>query len=332
LMKLFTAALFCALTLAGPALHAGAFRFFGLSSEGRAPELLAAMKKDLENGNCAEVAAGSEALFGEKPFAETKMQAYKYLGQCYELQELPDKAISVYKLCRGLYPEEKFFPARLAAIYLKAGFYSTAAPLFKEVLGGRSDNIEANAGLGRCYAEIGFLERAKEYYAKAIILGDFKDQGLLKEYAWWMIRKRDWGEAELILARALERDPGDAGLYAALARIAAGKGDYASAAARLSQALERRPGDRGYTLERALVLLLSGDAGAAEAAAGSFLKDPAHKDPLASLIKGLALYRKGNLAAARPLLAAAGEEEGSFTARLAGALLAELEKGSKRKE
>lgn len=322
--KFFAAALFCAVSLAGPGLHAGAFRFFGLRSEGKAPELLAAMKADFENGNCAAVVTGSEALFKEKPFLETKVQAYKYLGRCHEKQELPDKAISVYTLGHGLYPEDRFFAARLADIYLKTGFYSTAAPLFKEVLDYRSDDIDANAGLGKCYAEMGFLARSKDYYARAIILGDFKDIDLMKEYAWWMIRKRDWGEAELILAKALEQDPGNAEFYAARARIASGKGDYRTAAALLSEALERCPGNRGFTLERALVLLMAGDADGAAAAAGDFLKEMEGRDSFASLIKGLALYRKGDLAGARPFLAAAGKEEGTFAARLADRLLAEI--------
>lgn len=330
-MKYPKAALFCALTLAGTGLHAGAFRFFGLRSEGGAPELLAAMKADFENGNCTAVAAGGEALFKEKPFSETRVAAYKYMGQCYEKQELPDKAIGVYRLGRGLYPDDRFFPARLAAIYLKAGFYSTAAPLFKEALDYRSDDIEANAGLGRCYAEIGFLARSKDYYARALILGDFKDLDLLKEYARWMIRKRDWGEAELILSKALEQDPGNAEFYALLSRIASGKGDYGAAAARLSQALERCPGNRGFTLERALVLLLAGDADGALGAAGIFLKDGA-RDPFASLIKGLALHKKGDQAGAKAALAAAGGEEGSFVARLAGTLLEDKGPAAKAKE
>lgn len=321
--RCLAAALFCAVSLAGPGLHAGAFRFFGLRSEGKAPELLAAMRADFAGGNCAAVAAGGDALFREKPFSETKVRAYKYLGQCYETQGLPDKAISVYELGQGLCPEDRFFPARLAAIYLKTGFFSTAAPLFKKVLDYKSDDIEANAGLGKCYAETGFLARAEDYYARAIILGDFKDIGLMKEYARWMIRKRDWSEAELMLSRALELDSGDAELYAALSRIASGKGDYKAAAARLFQALERRPGNRGFTLERALVLLMAGDADGAASAAGNFLKEMEGRDSFAALIKGLALYKKGDLAGAKPFLAAV-KEEGTFAARLADRLLAEM--------
>jgi len=320
--------LLCALSLAVSELNAGAFRFFGLGSEVKALAILDTMKADFGKGDCAAVVADGDALFREKPSSETRKYAYKYLGQCYESQELPDKAISVYKLGLGLYPEERFFSARLAAIYLKAGLYSTAAPLFKDIIGDRPDDIEANAGLGKSYAETGFLAKAKDYYSRAVILGDFKDSRLMKEYAWWMIKKRDWGEAELILSKALELDAGDAGVYAALSRISSGKGDYKSAAARLSAALERKPGNRSFALERALVLLMAGDAAGAAGAASDFLKDGT-QDPFASLIKGMALYKKGDLAGARTALAPAGKDGGTFVARIAGALLAGMDSGLK---
>ncbi|MBI4801370.1 MAG: tetratricopeptide repeat protein [Elusimicrobia bacterium] len=327
-MKFFNAALFCALSLSGPGLNAGAFRFFGLGSETGALELLESMRSDFGKGNCEAVSLAGDLLFKEKPSSETRKHAYKYLGACYESRGLPDRAISVYELGRGLYPGEVFFSARLAAIYLKAGLYATAAPLFKDVIENRPDDIEANAGLGKSYSEMGFLARAKDYYSRAVILGDFKDMALMKEYAWWMIKKRDWAEAELILARALKLDPGDAGIYAALSRVYSGKDDYKSAAAALSAALEREPESRSFALERALVQLLAGDAAGAAGAAADFLKDGA-QDPFASLIKGLALYKKGDLAGARGALAAAGKDDGTFVARIAGALLAEINSRSK---
>lgn len=298
-------------------LDASAFLFGGISDK-RAEDMLSGMSANFERGDCQAVSEISESLFKEKPSSHIRERAYSYLGRCYESQGLPDKAITVYKLANGLYPENDFFSARLASIYLKTGFYATAVPLFEKVLKGRSDDIAANAGLARCYAAQGFLSKAKLYYSMAVILGDFGDPALLKEYAAQMLRKRDWEEAALITGYALKLSPGDADLYEISARIAAGRGDYKKAAGQMRAALKLAPSDAGFALELALLELLAGDC---EAALGAIPAVGTEHGALALVIRGMALHKKGEHVRALEYFKEAAAAGGHpFISTFAGAL------------
>ena len=283
-------AVLAALLLAAVPSGAAAF-LFGGTSDKKAGDMLGLMTVSFDRGDCPAVADMSVALFSEKPPPAIREKAYSYLGRCYESQGLPDKAITMYKLAFGLYPENRFFPSRLAAIYLRSGFYDVAAPLFEKALKDRSDDIEANAGLARCSASLGFLAKAKVYYSRAAILGEFGDQALLKEYAFWMLRKRDWEEAELILGYAVKLAPGDAWPREALARAAAGRGDYKKAAAHMREAVSLDASDRALPLELALTEFLGGEYDAALASVTG-VEDNA----LALVIRGMALQKKGDKA------------------------------------
>jgi tetratricopeptide (TPR) repeat protein len=302
--------------LLGAPLNASAFLFGGLSDK-KAEEILYTMSVNFENGDCRAVADLSDTLFSEKPSSVIREKAYSYLGRCYEARELPDKAITVYKLAHGLYPESDFFSARLAAIYFKTGFYATAVPLFEKALKSSPDNMEANTGLARCYAALGFLSKAKLYYARAVILGEFGDLVLLKEYAAQMLRSRDWDEAAMIAEYARKLAPEDAGLYETLARVAAGRGDYKRAAAHMRAAVKLEPSNRSWLLEAALADFLGGDNETALAAA----VPQGDHDALALLIRGMALHRKGEKTAASGYFRKAAASGPSFIADFAAALL-----------
>ena len=283
-------AVIAALLLLGDPSGARAF-LFGKISDKEAAEMLDRMEDAFGRGDCSAVAALSENLFNEKPSSVIRKKAYYYLGRCYEAQGATDKAVTIYQLAYGLYPENRFFSARLSAIYLRSGFYDEAIPLFERALRDRSDDISANAGLGRCYASLGFLSKAKVYYSRAVVLGEFKDMALLKEYSSWMLRKRDWEEAELILGYAAELDPGDAHIWESLGRSAAGRGDYGEAAVHLREAVKLAPSDRVLALELALTELLDGSYEAALAAVPSAQGE---KSVLALVVRGMALYKKGD--------------------------------------
>ncbi len=289
-MKAFLAAL-----LLAAAPSSGAAFLFGGVSDKKAGDMLGLMEAGFDRGDCPAVVVMSGALFGEKPPSAVREKAYSYIGRCYESQGLPDKAITVYKLAYGLYPENKFYPSRLAAIYLRSGFYEVAIPLFEKALRDRSDDIGANSGLARCYASLGFLIKAKDYYSRAAILGDFRDADLLKEYAGWMLRKRDWEEAELILGYAGKVAPGDAWICEASARAAAGRGDYKKAAAHLREAVKLAPSDRPLALELALAEFLGGNYDAALALCQVNGRD---ENALALVIRGMVLQKKGDKARA----------------------------------
>ena len=298
-------------------VNAAAFLFGGISDK-KAEDMLAGMAANFENGDCQSVSEISQTLFREKPSSAIREKAYSYIGRCYESQGLPDKAITVYKLAYGLYPENYFFAARLAAIYLKTGFYATAVPLYEKVLQVRSDDVEANAGLARCHASLGFLSKAKPYYSRAVILGDFGDLGLLKEYAAQMLRKRDWEEAALIADYAVKLAPGDAGLYEVMARVAAGRGDYKQAAAHMRAAVKLKSSGTELLLELALLEFLDGNY---EAALSAIPAAGAEHRPLALVIRGMALYKKGERVRAMEYLKEAAAGGRPFISAFAAALV-----------
>jgi tetratricopeptide (TPR) repeat protein len=298
-------------------VNASALLFGGISDK-KAEAMLTGMNANFEKGDCAAVSEIYQALFSEKPSSAIREKAYAYLGRCYEAQGLPDKAMTIYKLANGLYPESDFFSSRLASIYLKTGFYSAAIPLFEKVLKGRSDDIEANAGMARCYASLGFLSKAKIYYSISAILGNFGDPALLKEYAAQMLRKRDWEEAALILDYALKLAPSDADLYEALARVAAGMGDYKKAAKHMRTAVKLKPGAEEFSLELALMELLGGNCEAALAALPATGTEHA---ALSLVIRGMALQKKGQRARAMEYFKEASSSNRPFIAPFAAALM-----------
>lgn len=293
--------------------------FFGKTSDRRAGELLIAARAAREAGNCAASLEFAENLLAEKPPAAMREEAYGHMGSCYESCGSVDKAISLYKLALGLYPENRGFAQRLALIYNSTGFPQLAVPLFGKVLATRGDDVEANLGLARAYAAQGFLGRAKAHYSKAVILQDFSDAAALEEYARWMLRKGDWAEAVFIAGRGAQLTPLSAVWPALEARALAGQGKYYKAIEVLEAALKLDP-SRALRLERALYLLMGGlPKRAMEAAEQELAAGP---DPLASMVKGMALYSLGRKAEAAPLLAA-GREAGPFSDKVAAALLAE---------
>lgn len=289
---------------------------FGGAQEERAAAGLAQMRSVFETGDCPAVLELSGTFLKEKPPSTMREEAYGYMGRCYESAGSTDKAISLYKLALGLYPENVLFSSRLALIYNRAGFPENAAPLFLKVLSIRSDDTEANLGLARAYSSLGFLSRAKDFYSRAVILQDFLDTGVLEEYARCMLRKRDWPEAALIAAKGAAAAPRSAFWSLLEARISAGQGNYFGALPAIEAAIRLEP-SRQLRLERALYLLLGGlPLRAIEAADQELASDD--KDALASAVKGMALYAQGQKAAAAEYFTAAGRG-GPFTAKIAGA-------------
>ncbi|MHB0996372.1 MAG: tetratricopeptide repeat protein [Elusimicrobiales bacterium] len=295
---------------------AGAF-FFGKTSDRRAAELLDQTRAAYESADCQTALELAEKFLAEKPPAGMRERVYGYMGSCYETCGSPDKAISLYKLALGLYPDNILFSRRLALIYNGTGFPQLAVPLFAKVLAVKSDDIEANLGLARAYAAQGFLLRAKGYYSRAVILQDFRDAAALEEYARWMLKKGDWAEVAYISAKGAQTAPRSSVWPALEARALAGQGKYYKAIEFMEAAIRLQP-SRALRLERALYLLMGGLPKRAMAAAEEELS--AGADPLASMVKGMALYALGRKPEAAPSLSA-GRETGPFAARVAAALL-----------
>ncbi len=291
---------------------------FGGASDTKAAAGLEKLRSAFVAGDCAAVLEQAPAFLNEKPPSAMREEGYGYLGPCYESSGALDKAISLYKLAQGLYPENMFFASRLALIYNQAGFPENAAPLFLKVLSVKSDDLDANLGLARAYSALGFLTRAKDFYSRAVVLQGFLDRAVLREYALCMLRKRDWPEAVYIAGVGAVAEPREAFWPLVEARVRAGQGDYRKALSAIEGAILLGP-SRQLRLERALYLLLGGQRQLAMDAADAELAADG-KDSLASAVKGLALYSLGKKAEAGPYFRTA-RCGGPFTAGLAGSFL-----------
>ncbi len=317
--------LLAALLLLLPASQAGAFLFWGGPRYGKAEAELAAMKKADARGDCSTVLGMAAGFLSLTPPSELREEAYVYIGRCYEREGATDKAITLYKLAGGLYPSNVLFAARLAQIYDQAGFYQNAVPLFLKVLAAEPGEVQANLGLARAYSALGFLSRADDFYSRTVALQNFSDAAVLEEYARCMLRKRDWKEALFLAGKGEARRPRSPVWPLLEARATAGKGDYSGAVSLMGRAETFSP-SRKLRLERALYLLLGGSPRRAiEEADRELAADPS--DPLASVVKAMALYNLGKEAEAERYFEAA-LAGGPFTARLAAAFLP----GPSRKE
>ena len=310
---------FIILLLLFPAPRASAFLFGGAREE-RAAIKLAEMRLAFEAGDCLSALEISSAFIMEKPSAAMREEAYGYMGRCYETSGSTDKAINMYKLAIGLYPENVLFASRLALIYNKAGFPEKAVPLFLKVLSIKTDELDANLGLARAYAALGFLSRAKDFYSRAVVLQDLRQSSSLEEYALCMLRKRDWPEAIFIAGKGAALQPKSAFWPQVGARVSAGQGKYFKAALAIEEAVKLGP-SRRLRLERALYLLLDGRLRLAIEAADRELAEDG-SDALASIVKAIALHSLGRKEDAAPYFAKAAGG-GPFTAKIAGAFLAD---------
>ncbi|OGR67255.1 MAG: hypothetical protein A2081_01275 [Elusimicrobia bacterium GWC2_61_19] len=305
------------LLLPALASPAGAFLFGGASDKSAAAKL-AQMSSSFERGNCEAVLESFPGFLAEKPSARLREEAYGYAGRCYERSGSADKAISIYKLALGLYPDNSFFTSRLAFIYNQAGFYSDAVPLFLKVLELKSDDVAANLGLARAYAALGFYAKAKTFYSLAVVLQDFSDTAVLREYAGVMLKKRDWPEALFITKKGAAAAPAAAFWPLVEARVMAGQGDYYKALPLIEAAIRLEP-SRQLRLERALYLLLAGLPKRAIEAADPELAVN-RNDALAASVKGMALYLLGMKTDANAYFTVA-RGGGPFTAAIAASFL-----------
>ncbi|OGS11145.1 MAG: hypothetical protein A2234_02535 [Elusimicrobia bacterium RIFOXYA2_FULL_58_8] len=309
------AILIFSLALAVPSA-AMAFPFSGASGK-KAAEQLGAMRSVFAKGDCAAVQEIFTAL--ELPGGPMREEAYGYAGQCYEKGGLTDKAINLYKLALGLYPENTFFAARLADIYNESGFYESAAILFLKILALRKDDVGANLGLARAYSRLGFLARAREFYSRTAALQNFAVPQVMREYAACLLKQRNWEAAAAVNAKGAAAEPGEAFWPLMSARTLAGQGKYLEAVSAMEAAVRLAP-SRQRRLERAMYLLLGGrpalaiEAADAELAAGG-------SDPFAASVKALALYAMGEKKKAEPYFSAAAAGK-TFTGKLAAAFLA----------
>ncbi|MDA8130303.1 MAG: hypothetical protein M0011_02245 [Elusimicrobia bacterium] len=295
-----------------------AFLFFGGSRDRAAEAALEQARAAYAAGDCQTALQKADGLLAGKPPSAVREGAYALMGPCYETSGAADKAIGLYRLALGLYPDNIVFSSRLADIYNRSGFYENAVPLLLKVLNLRPGDLGATLGLARAYSSLGFLSKAKDYYSKTAALQNFGDAGLLEEYARCMLRKRDWDESLFLAGKGAALSPRSAVWPLVEARVAAGRGDYYAAVASMERAM-RFSDARRLRMERALYLLLGGlPRRAADAAEAELSSAP--EDPLASAIKGMALYSLGERAPAGAYFKAA-EKGGGFTARLAGAFL-----------
>jgi len=280
--------------------------FWGRLSDKKAEEIMTGIRASYQNKDCASALSQFDEFLKEKPSDKLKKEGYKYAGLCYENRNYMDKALGIYKLAVLLYPEDMFFYKRLGEIYLKNGFYENSAELFLAVVEKNGQDYGAALSLARSYRRLGFLSKAKEYYARYVINDDFKDTEAAAEYAAFLLEKNDAGDAlftvNAVLARSVSRE-----FLVLKARCLSYSGLYREASAVMAEAGRLGPLDRDAMTRKVLYSVFSGDYGLEKDL--EYFKG----DYFQYFITGILEYKKGNYAASAAGFRVSAAKGGEFT-------------------
>jgi len=269
-------------------------------------------------GSCREVLTKSDYFLNNESGGAYKEKVYYMRGRCLEKLKENDRALTVYNLASGLYPDNMDFIYRRAIIYSEAGFKEKAIPMLKKILAKNPDDIDANVAAADSYADIGFLDRAAEFYDKAAGLQKYADEDTVVKYAFCLLRLRRWDEVGKVLKKSAADRKDEISRQKLRARVYAGEGDYRSAAEELKTPAEGAD-KRRTDMERAVYLTEAGLYAEAEKTADVYLAADG-KDRFAALVKGLSAYKSGRRDEAKKyFIKASGNSD--FVGRLAKAFL-----------
>ncbi|MBI4657052.1 MAG: tetratricopeptide repeat protein [Elusimicrobia bacterium] len=264
---------------------------FGSGSDAESETMLQKAQENFASGECAKTVEIILALLDKKPPSALKIQAYKYLGQCYERLNLTDRALGVYQLANTLCPDNEVFLLSLAKLYYSAGFFEKSKDLFHALLALNPENLEANIGLARAYAFLGFLSRAKEFYGASVKLTGYKDKSLLKEYSLCLLKQRDFDGVIRQMKTLQIMDPDDGDIYLIFSRAYIDSGNYEKALDYLTLGESIAGDKRRIRLSKALIWHLLGNREKCLAETNKILKEnPADNSVL--FVKYLAGFEK----------------------------------------
>ena len=258
------------------------------------------MEQAYNNQDCNLYHELYEKFSAEKPSSSLREKAYYYAGMCYEKHNIADKAINIYKLASGIYPNNMAFSYRLAIIYYQTGFYENALNNFEAVIHEHYQEKGALAGAARASAGLGRMEQAAKYYTKALSIDFEKDEtdfdenseeNLIKELSLCLIDSARYEEAREFIDKGYSINQ-SAVWHNLSAKSYAAEGNFLKAAEEMSNVLKKE-NNRNNRLSKAFYNYWAGNIKQAEIAADKELSVNSY-DYLASFLKGMCLRSEGN--------------------------------------
>jgi tetratricopeptide (TPR) repeat protein len=181
----------------------------------------------------------------------------------------------------------------MGALLQQAGRSREAVPFFTRHLDMVSDKQQTLVQIGKCYSDLGDLDRAEDSLRRALAIAD--DAVGWYNLGYVMEQRGQAAMAEAYYEKALASDPSLASAHNNLATLLARRGQVNDALAHLQTVVRLQPSNRdGYT-NLGAVLLQQGKAAAAEVYLRMALElDPSHADAHANM--GAALAHRGRYA------------------------------------
>lgn len=284
------------------------------------PDALDGIERLFASGLYEDVSISLEGNLIQKIRKGRRARAYELLGLSYEMQGRLDRALAVYQLAEGLYPENLVILNRLARLLHRIELDVRARPVYERLLRIHPNNADGNLGLAEILRGQGLLEASARHYRKALKEFD-KDPAVWRDYAEVLADRQDFVEATKAIQRSLELRF-DVDSLLDLALFERRQGQRAQSMKTLRNAAAGAPQRSDLKLRLALWMIEDGDHDGALEAAGSVLRDvPGH--PLARWTRARVHIARGRPEEARRDLEAAAQAERTspFIASAAKALL-----------
>ncbi len=250
-------------------------------------------------------------------------RAYEYLAESEIRMGRSIAALGTYQLAVKLFPKDARLLAGLGELLHETGLNEQAKPLFDEVLELNPGNPGANLGVAEIDAALGFYQRSRLHYFKA--LETMKDNSAVwAEYAEILWRLKDYPTAEEAAQESLSISSATQ-TEVLLAFIQRSNGRLREAIATLGRACAQSPERTDIVLARALWMTEDGDWKDALRLDETILaRHP--KNPLALWIRASVYLHAGKRRGARADLEAAmqAQEESPFVAKVAAKMLSEI--------
>ncbi len=202
--------------------------------------LIKLAETDLEVGNVREAHATLSKIFAVETRPDEsltyKAQAYKILGDLYEVQGLFSEAISAYHKAIKVNPNFVEAYAYLAQVYRNTGKFDQALFYYKKALSLRPNWVELYFQLGQAYSWSGDVPKAIRCYQKTL------EQNPNHVHAYFALAMAygTLGDTERAIAlyqNIITLKPDFANAYHNLGCLLFGKNDYAGALKAWEQAL-----------------------------------------------------------------------------------------------
>ncbi|MDE1976230.1 MAG: tetratricopeptide repeat protein [Elusimicrobia bacterium] len=256
-------------------------------------------------------------------------RAYEYLAESDARAGRLTEALGIYQLAVKLFPKDVRLLAGFGELLHQAGLNEQAKPLFDEALALDPENPQANLGMAEIDAALGFYQRGRTHYFKALnTMGN--NPSVWAEYAEILWRLKDYPTAEEAAQESLSISSATQ-TEVLLAFIQRSGGRLQEAIATLGRACAQSPERTDIVLARALWMTEASEWKDALSVDKTVLaRYP--ENPLALWIRASVLLHAGLRREARADLKAAAQaqEESPFVAEVAAKMLSGLGSSSAR--